>query len=318
MQYRRAGRSGIDLPVLSLGFWHNFGEKADPEVARSLALRAFDLGITYFDTANEYGPPGGAAEITLSRILKSDLWAHRDELFIATKAGFRMWPGPYGDHGSRKYLLASLDQSLRRLGLEYVDVFYHHRQDLNTPLEETMGALDRVVRSGKALYVGLSNYDPDRMERAITILRSLGTPCLLNQPQYSMLQRKPEQGLFSLLAREGVGCAIFSALAQGVLTGKYLDGIPDDSRAADPDGFLTVDAVHRRHAIVRALNDIAVARGQTLAQMALTWALRRPEVTSIIIGVSKVQQLKDDVAALAASPLSEEELASIDRVLEGA
>lgn len=317
MQYRRAGRSGIELPILSLGLWHNFGGTADQKLARDIALHAFDLGINCFDLANNYGPPPGAAEERFGAILRSDLKPFRDELIITTKAGFLMWPGPYGDGGSRKYLLASLDQSLHRLGLDYVDIFYHHRSDPDTPLEETMGALDQAVRSGKALYVGLSNYGAGRMRKALKILRRLGTPCLVNQPKYSLFAREPEEKLFALLAKQGVGCAVYSPLAQGVLTARYLADIPKDSRAADPEGFLSVDAVERRRETVLKLNQLAAERGQSLAQLAVSWVLRRPEVTSAIIGVSRIEQLDDNVAVISGPPLRGEELEVIDRLLEG-
>ncbi len=315
MTYRYAGKSGVQLPVISLGLWHNFGGTADPEAARGIVLGAFNRGITCFDIANEYGPPAGAAETTFGRILRSDLRPFRDEIIITTKAGFRMWDGPYGDGGSRKYLLASLDQSLQRLGVDYVDVYYHHRPDPDTPLEETLGALDHAVRSGKALYVGLSNYDHERMRRALAILRALGTPCLLNQPAYSLLWRNPERGLFDVLSEEGVGCAVYSPLAQGILTAKYLDGIPPSSRAADPDGYLTEDEVNRRRDLIAALNGIARQRGQTLAQMALSWVLRRSEVTSAIVGVSRIEQLDDNLQALSAPSFEDCDLEMIDQVV---
>ncbi|HUF11455.1 MAG TPA: aldo/keto reductase [Rhodothermales bacterium] len=315
MQYRRAGRSGVDLPVLSLGLWHNFGAAADSERARSIVVTAFDRGINCFDLANNYGPPPGSAEERFGAILKSDLAPFRDELIITTKAGFRMWPGPYGDGGSRKYLLASLDQSLKRMGLDYVDVFYSHRHDPDTPLEETMGALDQAVRSGKALYAGLSNYGARLTREALGILRSLGTPCLLHQPYYNMFGRGPEEELFAALYELGLGCAVYSPLAQGTLTDKYLDDIPADSRAANPTGFLTVEQAADRRGVVRRLNEIAIARGQTLAQMALAWVLRLPVVTSAIVGVSRVEQLDDDIAALNAPPLTEEELHRIEEII---
>jgi L-glyceraldehyde 3-phosphate reductase len=316
MEYRRAGASGITLPAISLGLWHNFGDSADHEVARAVIRRAFDLGITHLDLANNYGPPPGAAETAFGKILASDLQRHRDELIISTKAGYLMWPGPYGDGGSRKYLLASLDQSLKRLGLDYVDVFYHHRPDPDTPLEETMLALDQAVRSGKALYAGLSNYGPDQTREASRILRSLGTPLILHQPKYSMFDRSPELGLLDVLDDEGMGCVVFSPLAQGLLTNKYLSGIPADSRAADPDGFLnasavTDDVVGR----VRRLNDIAQSRNQTLAQMALSWVLRFPVITSAIVGVRTIEQLEGNIGALESPPLTADELREIDDAL---
>ncbi len=316
MSYRRCGRSGIVLPALSLGLWHNFGSVDPLETARAMARRAFELGITHFDLANNYGPEPGSAEETFGRILRLDLAGHRDELMVSTKAGYRMWDGPYGDGGSRKYLLASLDQSLRRLRLDYVDIFYHHRPDASTPLEETMLALDQAVRLGKALYVGLSNYPPELMRQAVSMLRSLGTPVLIHQPKYSMLVREPEQGLLQALEEEGLGCIVFSPLAQGLLSGRYLDGLPADSRAAKPWGFLQASAVTpERVAQLQALNRIAAARGQTLAQMALAWVLRQPAVTSALIGASRVAQLEENVDALKAAPLSEEELARIEEVL---
>jgi L-glyceraldehyde 3-phosphate reductase len=278
--------------------------------------RAFDLGITHFDLANNYGPPPGSAEETFGRILARDFAAHRDELIISSKAGWGMWPGPYGDFGSRKYLVASLDQSLTRLGVDYVDIYYHHRPDPETPLEETMAALDHVVRQGKALYAGISSYDPERTRRAATILRDLGTPCLIHQPSYSMLNRRIEEGLLKALREEGVGCIAFCPLSQGLLTSRYLDGIPDDSRAASQHGFLKADAVTpERVAQLRQLNDIAGDRGQTLAQMALAWVLRHPEVTSALIGASRPQQIEENVKALDAAAFSAEELTRIDEVL---
>ncbi len=316
MVYRRCGRSGLMLPAISLGLWHNFGSVDPLDTARAIVRRAFELGITHFDLANNYGPEPGSAEETFGRILRLDLAGHRDELMVSTKAGYRMWDGPYGDGGSRKYLLASLDQSLRRMGLEYVDIFYHHRPDASTPLEETMLALDQAVRLGKALYVGLSNYPPELMRQAVSMLRSLGTPVLIHQPKYSMLVREPEQGLLQALEEEGLGCIVFSPLAQGLLSGRYLDGLPADSRAAKPWGFLQASAVTpERVAQLQALNRIAAARGQTLAQMALAWVLRQPAVTSALIGASRVAQLEENVDALKAAPLSEEELARIEEVL---
>lgn len=318
MSYRRAGRSGVDLPAISLGLWHNFGGFADRGVARSIVLGAFDRGITCFDIANEYGPTPGAAESTFGKILRSDLRPFRDEFILTTKAGFRMWDGPYGSGGSRKYLLASLDQSLSRLGVDYVDVYYHHCPDPSTPLEETLAALDHAVRSGKALYIGLSNYDADLMRKALEILRELGTPCLLNQPQYSLLWRKPEEGLFDVLREAGVGCAVYSPLAQGILTSKYLEGIPQASRAADPDGYLTEEQVHRRRELITALNDIARDRGQTLAQLALSWVLRRKEVTSAIVGASRLEQLDENLGALNAPPIGDSDHEMIDRIVRRA
>ena len=292
MIYRRCGRSGLVLPAISLGLWHNFGAVDRYENARAIARRAFELGITHFDLANNYGPPPGSAEQTFGRLLREDFAAHRDELIVSTKAGYRMWPGHYGDGGSRKYLLASLDQSLRRLGLDYVDVFYHHRPDPATPLEETMGALDHAVRSGKALYVGVSNYDAERTRAALAILRRLGTPFVVHQPKYSMLQRAPEEGLLVLLEAEGVGCIAFSPLAQGLLSDRYLSDIPADSRAASEHGFLQPSAVTPElRTRLRSLAEVAQARGQTIAQLALAWVLRAEVVTSALIGVSRVEQL---------------------------
>jgi len=315
MRYRRTGRSGLDLPVLSLGYWHNFGDERPFEVQRAISRRAFDLGITYHDLANNYGPPYGSAEINFGRLMKEDFRPYRDELVISTKAGWDMWPGPYGQGGgSRKYLLASLDQSLRRMGLDYVDIFYSHRLDGSTPLEETMGALDTAVRQGKALYVGLSSYDAERTRQAAAILRDLGTPLLIHQPSYSMLNRWIEtDGLLDAAAELGIGVIGFTALAQGLLTDRYLDGVPEDSRAArDPEfdkSWLSEEMITR----LRALNEIASRRGQTLAQLALAWALRDERVTSLVIGASSVDQLEQNVAALDNLSLSAEELAEIDR-----
>ncbi|MFJ5307194.1 L-glyceraldehyde 3-phosphate reductase [Streptomyces sp. NPDC088350] len=314
MRYRRTGRSGLDLPLLSLGYWHNFGDDRPFETQREIALRAFDLGITHHDLANNYGPPYGAAERNFGRLLKQDLAPYRDELVVSTKAGWDMWPGPYGQGGgSRKYVLASLDQSLRRTGLDYVDIFYSHRLDAGTPLEETMGALDTAVRQGKALYVGISSYDAERSREAAAILRELGTPLLIHQPSYSMLNRWIEtDGLLDAARDEGFGVIGFTALAQGLLTGQYLDGIPEGSRAARGTsfdvGWLTEDMVRR----LRALDEIAGRRGQTLAQMALAWALRDERVTSLVIGASRTEQLEQNVAALDNLAFSDEELAEID------
>lgn len=315
MRYRRTGRSGLDLPVLSLGYWHNFGDDRSFESQRAIALRAFDLGITHHDLANNYGPPYGAAETNFGRLMKQDLAPYRDELVISTKAGWDMWPGPYGQGGgSRKYMLASLDQSLRRTGLEYVDIFYSHRLDADTPLEETMGALDTAVRQGKALYVGISSYDAERSREAAAILRDLGTPLLIHQPSYSMLNRWVEtDGLLDTAEQEGFGVIGFTALAQGLLTGRYLDGVPQDSRAAQGTSFDTTwlsDDMLRR---LRALNDIAARRGQSLAQMSLAWALRDERVTSLVIGASRPEQLEQNVAALENPDFSSEELAEIDK-----
>jgi L-glyceraldehyde 3-phosphate reductase len=314
MPYRRCGRSGLELPAVSLGFWHNFGHDRPLDASRAIVRRAFDLGITHFDLANNYGPPYGSAEENFGRLLAEDLRPYRDELVISTKAGYDMWPGPYGDHGSRKYLLASLDQSLGRMGLDYVDIFYSHRLDADTPLEETMGALDAAVRAGKALYVGISSYSPEKTEQAAAILRGLGTPLLIHQPSYSMLNRWIEEdGLLDTLGNLGVGCITFSPLAQGMLTDKYLDGIPAGSRASRDDSLspklLTDEALAR----IRALNEIAAARGQSLAQLALAWTLRDPRVTSTLVGASSVEQLEANVAALDRLEISADELAEIDR-----
>jgi L-glyceraldehyde 3-phosphate reductase len=313
LPYRRCGRSGIMLPEVSLGLWQNFGDDKPIDDQRAILRRAFDLGVTHFDLANNYGPPYGSAEINFGRIMREDLRPYRDELIISTKAGYDMWPGPYGDHGSRKYLLASLDQSLRRMGLEYVDIFYSHRFDPDTPLEETMGALDTAVRSGKALYAGISSYSAERTMDAISILRRMGTPLLIHQPSYSMLNRWIEGGLLDVLAREGVGCIAFSPLAQGVLTGKYLNGVPAGSRAAQ-DGSLSSDQISERTLVhVRSLAEIAASRGQSLAQLALSWALRDQRVTSVLIGASSVAQLEENLAAAGRSTFTEGELAAVDR-----
>jgi L-glyceraldehyde 3-phosphate reductase len=316
--YQRCGRSGLQLPRLSLGLWHNFGDDVRQENARALVLRAFDLGITHFDLANNYGPPPGAAEKNFGRILHADLAAHRDELIISTKAGYLMWPGPYGEWGTRKYLLASLDQSLQRLGLEYVDIFYSHRFDPNTPLEETMAALTHAVRSGKALYVGLSNYDPEQTAAAARLLREAGTPCLIHQPKYHMFDRTVERGLLDTLARQDIGCIPFCPLAQGLLTSRYLNGIPADARAArDPRFLKPEDITEQRVGLIRRLNEIAQQRGQTLAQMALAWVLRQPAVTTALIGASRPEQIEENLGALQAPAFSKEELAAIDRILAG-
>ena len=348
MQYRRCGRSGLLLPAISLGLWHNFGGVDVFENNRAMLRRAFDLGITHFDLANNYGPPPGSAEENFGRILGTDFASYRDELVISTKAGWQMWPGPYGDWGSRKYLLASLDQSLRRMGLDYVDIFYSHRPDPQTPVEETMSALDQAVRSGKALYAGISSYNAHETEEATKILRELGTPCLIHQPRYSMFQRwiehsatKPEspastgaalsnqdkiqrllqtiqskRSLLDVLDAEGVGCIAFCPLAQGLLTNRYLEGIPSDSRASKPHGFLKPNDIdEHRLKQVRALDQLARERGQALAQMALAWVLRDPRVTSALIGASRVEQIEQNVAALANLKFSAEELRKIDEVL---
>jgi L-glyceraldehyde 3-phosphate reductase len=318
MSYRRSGKSGIQLPLISLGLWHNFGGVDNFENARAMLRRAFDLGITHFDLANNYGPPYGSAEENFGVIFKKDFLPYRDELIISTKAGWDMWPGPYGDFGSRKYLLASLDQSLKRMGLEYVDIFYHHRPDPETPLEETMGALDRAVRSGKALYVGISAYDPQETTKALKILRELGTPCLIHQPKYSMFEREPERGLLDVLGKEGVGCIAFSPLAQGLLTNRYLDGIPSDSRAARDFFLKRNDINEKKVSVIRALNNHAQQRGQTLAEMAVAWVLRDERVTSALVGTSKVSQVDDNVAALKNTKFSSEELKKIDQILSAA
>ncbi len=318
MTYRRCGRSGIVLPGVSLGLWHNFGGVDTRTTAREMILRAFDLGITHFDLANNYGPPPGSAEETFGAIMRSDMRPYRDEMIISSKAGYGMWSGPYQDGGSRKYLLSSLDASLARMGLDYVDIFYHHRPDPDTPLEETMGALDSAVRQGKALYAGISNYyEPDLAARAIEILRSLGTPLLIHQPSYSMFNRKVEEnGLLPLLEKEGVGCITFSPLAQGMLTDRYLKGIPEDSRAAKSHGFLKADRLTDESlAKIRKLNEIADGRGQSLAQMALAWILRHDAVTSVLIGASKVSQIVDSVGALTNRDFTADELKVIDGVL---
>ena len=316
MRYRRCGRSGLLLPAISLGLWHNFGGVDTLENARSMLRRAFDLGVTHFDLANNYGPPPGSAEESFGKILQQDLSMYRDELIISTKAGYLMWPGPYGEWGSRKYLVASLDRSLRRMGLDYVDIFYSHRPDPETPLEETMGALDFVVRSGRALYAGISSYSADQTSRAAKILRDLGTPCLIHQPVYNMFNRWVEQGLLSVLEEDGIGCIAFSPLAQGLLTNKYLSGIPGDSRAAKPHGFLKPGEITKeRLAKVRKLNDIAASRGQSLAQMAIAWVLRHKGVTSALIGANRVIHVEECVAALDKVEFSDEELRSIEQVL---
>jgi L-glyceraldehyde 3-phosphate reductase len=313
MAYRRCGRSGLMLPAVSLGLWNNFGHDRPYETARAIVRRAFDLGITHFDLANNYGPPYGSAEENFGRMLRDDLAPYRDELVISTKAGYDMWPGPYGDLGSRKYLLASLDQSLARLGLPYVDIFYSHRPDPETPPEETLGALDTAVRQGKALYAGISSYSPERTREAVAIMRELGTPLLIHQPSYSMLNRWIEPELLDVLEAEGLGCIAFSPLAQGILTDRYLNGIPEGSRASldlslSPD-LLTEETLAK----VRALNEVAAARGQSLAQLALAWVLRDPRVTAAVIGASSVEQLEGNVAALEQLELSADEVAEIDR-----
>jgi L-glyceraldehyde 3-phosphate reductase len=317
MIYNRCGRSGLKLPAIALGLWHNFGGDDVFENGRAMLHRAFDLGITHFDLANNYGPPYGSAEENFGRIFKKDFSAYRDELVISSKAGWDMWPGPYGDWGSRKYLIASLDQSLRRMGLEYVDIFYHHRPDPETPLEETMGALDFIVRSGRALYIGISSYGADLTRKAAKILREMGTLCVIHQSLYNMFDRWIEDGLLDVLGEEGIGCAVFSPLAQGVLTGKYLKGIPQDSRAARAGTYLDQDEIsEERLNKIRQLNEMAKNRSQSLAQMALAWVLRDSRITSAIIGASKVQQIEDGVAALQNLAFTKEELRNIDRILK--
>jgi L-glyceraldehyde 3-phosphate reductase len=316
MEYRRCGRSGLKLPAISLGLWHNFGHVDVLENCRQILRLAFDRGITHFDLANNYGPPPGSAEENFGRILQKDFAGYRDELIISTKAGYHMWEGPYGEWGSKKYLVSSLDQSLKRMNLEYVDIFYHHRPDPETPLEETMTALDLIVRQGKALYVGLSNYQPEEAAEAIQILQHLGTPCLIHQPKYSMFERWVEGGLLDLLEKSGVGCIPFSPLAQGLLTNKYLKGIPADSRAAKPHGFLQENQVSEDKLIkVGKLNELALERGQTLAQMALAWLLKDQRITSVLIGASKPEQLTDSLQCLNNTQFSPEELNRIEGIL---
>ena len=317
MKYNRCGKSGLLLPAISLGLWHNFGHVDNPETYRSIMHAAFDAGITHFDLANNYGPPPGSAEENFGRILKQDFQNYRDEMIISTKAGYLMWPGPYGDFGSRKYLLSSLDQSLKRMGLDYVDIFYHHRPDPDTPLEETMMALDQAVRSGKALYAGISNYPARQTKAAAEILKSLGTPCLLHQPKYSMMVREPEKDLLDILDEEGIGCIAFSPLAQGLLTSKYLDGIPEDSRAAKSHGFLqkqsiTPDLLEK----ISSLNSLATERKQSLAQMALAWLLKDASVTSVLVGASSVKQLTDNLGALQNTEFNTDELNKMDEILK--
>jgi L-glyceraldehyde 3-phosphate reductase len=316
MRYNRCGRSGLKLPAISLGLWHNFGGVDTLENARAMVLRAFELGITHFDLANNYGPPAGSAEENFGVLLRQDLAPYRDELIISTKAGYYMWPGPYGEWGSRKYLIASLDQSLQRMGLEYVDIFYSHRPDPETPLEETMAALDHAVRQGKALYAGISSYKPEQTRQAAQILRELGTPCLIHQPVYNMFNRWVEDGLLDVLAEEGIGCIAFSPLAQGLLSDRYLEGIPEDSRAGKPHGFLRPQHVtDEKLAKVRKLNEMAQARGQKLAQMALAWVLRHVGMTSALVGASRVEQIEENVATLNNLSFTAEELAAIDATL---
>jgi L-glyceraldehyde 3-phosphate reductase len=317
MKYNRCGQSGLKLSAISLGLWHNFGSVDNFSNARKMMRRAFDLGITHFDLANNYGPPAGSAEENFGKIFKKDFSSYRDELVISTKAGYQMWNGPYGDWGSRKYLISSLDQSLQRMGLKYVDIFYHHRPDPATPLEETMQALDHIVRSGKALYAGISNYSAELTIKASKILKSLGTPCLIHQPKYSMFNRWIEKGLLQVLKKEGIGCIAFSPLAQGLLTGKYLDGIPSDSRAAKLHGFLKIeDVTADKISQVKRLNAIAQKRSQSMAQMALAWVLRHSEMTSVLIGASRVSQIDDAAGALKNIKFSAQEIKSIDTILK--
>lgn len=317
MQYNRCGHSGLMLPAISLGLWHNFGGQDVFENGRAMVRRAFDLGITHFDIANNYGPPPGSAEENFRKILQLDMAPYRDELIISTKAGYEMWPGPYGNFGSRKYLVSSLDQSLTRLGLDYVDIYYHHRPDPNTPIEETMAALDHVVRQGKALYVGLSNYSAEQTAAASKVLKELGTPCLIHQPSYSIIDRWIEHGLQDVLAEEGIGTIGFLPLAQGILTNKYLNGVPSDSRAAGHSVFLSENSITDKHVeVAKALNKLAAERGQSLAQMALAWVLRNGKVTSALIGASRVSQIEENVAALANLSFTDEELATIDQIVE--
>lgn len=315
MEYRRCGNSGLQLPAISLGLWHNFGDTTLFDNSHNMLLRAFDLGITHFDLANNYGPPPGSAETNFGRVLQQDLLPYRDEMVISSKAGYTMWEGPYGDWGSKKYLVASLNQSLKRMGLDYVDVFYHHRPDPNTPLEETMGALDLIVRQGKALYVGLSNYPAETARQAIAILRDLGTPCLIHQPKYSMFERWVEGGLLDVLQEEGVGSIAFSPLAGGLLTDRYLHGIPEDSRAAHSQ-FLKPEAItEQKLGKIKQLNEMALARGQKLSQMALAWVLRGDRVTSVLIGASRISQIEDAVGMLENRHFSAEELSAIEKIL---
>jgi len=316
MKYNRCGKSGLKLSAISLGLWHNFGGVDSYRNARKMVRRAFDLGITHFDLANNYGPPPGSAEENFGKILKKDFSSFRDEIVISTKAGYPMWPGPYGNWGSRKYLISSLDQSLKRMGLEYVDIFYHHRPDSETPLEETIQALYQIIHSGKALYVGISNYSAELTLKASKMLKSLGIPCLIHQPKYSMFNRWIEKGLLDVLKKEGIGCIAFSPLAQGLLTNRYLEGIPSDSRAAKPYGFLKVEEVTaEKISQVKHLNAIAQKRSQSMAQMALAWVLRHPEMTSVLIGASRVSQIEDAVGTLKNCKFSFQELKSIDNIL---
>ncbi|EAR13042.1 putative ion channel protein [Polaribacter irgensii 23-P] len=316
MNYRRTGNSGLLLPEISLGLWHNFGKEDNFKNARNLLKCAFDHGITHFDMANNYGPPPGSSEKNLGKILKNDFRSYRDELVISTKAGYGMWPGPYGDLGSKKFLVASLDQSLQRMGLEYVDIFYHHRPDTDTPLEETMGTLDLMVRQGKALYVGISNYQPEEAEKAFKILKDLGTPCLLHQPNYNLLNRWVEDGLLDLLEKSKIGAICFSPLAQGMLTDKYLHGLPKDSRAVKDSPFLNTSQVLEMLPKIKGLNEIARNRSQTLAQMAISWILKDPRITSVLIGASKTEQIIDSVKAIENTSFTEKELQLINEICE--
>jgi len=316
MIYNRCGRSGMKLPAISLGLWHNWGDVDDFENGRGMLRKAFDLGITHFDLANNYGPPYGSAETNFGKMFRMDFQPYRDELIISTKAGWDMWPGPYGNHGSRKYLVASLDQSLKRMGLDYVDIFYHHRPDPETPLEETMGALDYIVRSGKALYIGISQYDAIRTTQAAEVLRDLGTPCLIHQPKYNMFDQWIEGGLLDVLRQEGIGSIVFSPLAQGMLTNRYLEGIPANSRIKKDGRFLKEEQVSEHLASIKKLDEIARSRNQSLAQMAIAWVLRKPEVTSALIGASKVSQVEEICGALENLEFSVEELRDIETVLK--
>lgn len=317
MKFRYCGKSGLQLPEISLGLWHNFGHNADLTLGRKILRRAFDLGICHFDLANNYGPPFGSAEENFGRILKKDFLPYRDELLISSKAGWDMWPGPYGNFGSRKYLIASCDQSLKRMGVDYVDIFYHHRPDPNTPLEETMGALDQLVRQGKALYVGISQYSPEDTAKAYDILKSLGTPLLIHQPRYSMIDRWVENGLMDVLGQKGVGSIAFSPLEQGMLTDKYLKGIPADSRAAKDGRYLKPESLApEKLEMISKLNEIAMKRGQTLAQMAIAWLLKDPRITSVLIGVSKPEQLDDNVTSVQNSTFTSEEITQIKTILK--
>ena len=317
MTYNRVGNSGLKLPAISLGWWYNFGGRDNIENGRAIARRAFDMGVTHFDLANNYGPPPGSAEVTFGELYRQDFRPYRDELIVSTKAGYDMWPGPYGEWGSRKYMLASLDASLQRMGLDYVDIFYSHRFDPETPLEETMGALDSAVRQGKALYVGISSYSPEMTRRASEILRQMGTPCLIHQPSYNMFDRWVEHGLLDVLVEEGIGCIVFSPLAQGQLTDRYLKGIPTDARASKTERvWLTPKNVEENLPKVKKLNELAQARGQSLAQMAIAWTLRKPAVTSSLIGASSVRQLEDSLAALNNLKFGEDELDKIESILQ--